>query len=388
VSLVAGYHYFDDEDLQAVKAVLDKGNLCSIGTGTQSELFEQEFAAEFGSPYGLTVVNAMAGLHVAVGASGAGAGSEVICDPLVVFGALAAMYHNAVPIFADIDVDTQLMDPAAFEAAITDRTKAVIVTHWAGLMADLDPIRQIAAKHGILVIEDCSHAIYAKYQGQYAGTVGDVGVFSFQQSKQMALGDGGMTIMRDPDVRRHMYDMTTFGTCPQLLSWNYRMNEVVAAIGRVQLRRARSYVDICIGNAGLLTEAVAGYEAIVKPQVNPDPAQYEHTYHIWAARFEGDKVGVDYGAFKQACADQGVPIGFGYIGAPAYKQGTIRDQIGYGRDCPRGCPLAERHPDYTQNLCPNAEYLMPRIMLSGTGGDRANYVRTAEKLRGVLESFH
>ncbi|MBU0610400.1 MAG: DegT/DnrJ/EryC1/StrS family aminotransferase, partial [Armatimonadetes bacterium] len=195
---MAGYHYFDDEDLQAVKRVLDRGNLCSIGTGTESEQFEQEFAAEFGSPYGLTVVNAMAGLHVAVGASGAGAGSEVICDSLVVFGALAAMYHNAIPVFADVDLDTQQMDPASFEACITDRTKAVIVTHWAGLMADLDPILEIAAKHDIMVIEDCSHAIYAKYGGRYAGTVGDVGVFSFQQSKQMALGDGG--IPRGPET--------------------------------------------------------------------------------------------------------------------------------------------------------------------------------------------
>jgi perosamine synthetase len=384
---VAGYHYYDDEDLQAVKAVLDRGNLCAMGAGTQSELFEQEFAAEFGSPYGLTVVNAMAGLHVAVGASGAGAGSEVICDSLVVFGALAAMYHNAVPIFADVDLDTQQMDPASFEACISERTKAVIVTHWCGLMADMDPIMEIAARHGVMVIEDCSHAIYAKYRGQYAGTIGEAGVFSFQQSKQMALGDGGMTLMRDPAIREHMYDMTTFGTCPKVLSWNYRMNEVVAAIGRVQLRRARSYVDICIENAGLLSEAVRGYEAIVKPQLNPDPATYEHTCHIWTARFEGDKVGVDHEAFKQACADQGLPINFGYIGAPAYKQDTIRDQIGYGRDCPRGCPLALRHPDYTQDLCPNAEYLMPRIMLSGTGGDRAGYVQTAEKLHAVLESF-
>jgi dTDP-4-amino-4,6-dideoxygalactose transaminase len=384
---MSGFHYFDDEDLQAVKAVLDRGVLCSIGTGTQSELFEQEFAAEFGSPLGLTIVNAMAGLHVGIAAAKAGAGDEVICDPLVVFGALAAMYHNTVPVFADIDLDTQQLDPAAFEAAITDRTKAVIVTHWAGLMADMKPIMDIAARHGITVIEDCSHAIYAQYDGQYAGTVGDVGVFSFQQSKQMALGDGGMTLMRDPAIREHMYDMTTFGTCPKVLSWNYRMNEVVAAIGRVQLKRARSYVDICIENAGLLTEACRGYEPIVMPQVNPDPTRWVHAYHLWTARFAGDQVGVDYEAFQQACAEQGVGINFGYIGAPAYKQVTIRDQIGYGRDCPRGCPLALRHPDYSQDLCPQAEYLMPRIMITGTGGERSSMAERAEKLRGVLESF-
>lgn len=384
---MSAYHYFDEEDVQAVQRVLERGNLCAIGSDTESERFAQEFAAEFNSPYGLTVVNAMAGLHVAVAACGAGAGEEVICDPLVVFGALAVMYHNAIPVFADIDLDSQLMDPASLEGLITERTRAIIVTQWAGLMADMDPILEIAQRHGLKVIEDCAHAIYATYKGRYAGTVGDVGVFSFQQSKQMALGDGGMILMRDPALRQHMQDMITFGTCPRLLSWNYRMNEVVAAIGRVQLKRARSYVDICIANAQLLNEACQGFEHIVKPQVNPDPAQRQHTYHLWTARFEGDKVGIDYEAFKQACADRGLSISFGYIGAPAYKQPVIREQIGYGRDCPRGCPLALRHPDYSQNLCPNAEYLMPRLMISGTGGDQKYFLQQAEKLRAVLEAF-
>lgn len=384
---MTGMPLFDDVDLNAVKAVLDRGNLCSIGTGTESERFEQEFAAEFGSPLGLTIVNAMAGLHAGIVAAGAGAGDEVICDPLVVFGALAVMYNNAVPIFADVDRDSHLLDPAAVEAAVTRRTKAILVTHLWGLMADMDALQAIADKHGLLIIEDCSHAIYATYKGRYAGTVGDVGVFSFQMSKQMALGDGGMTLMKDPAVRQIMVELTTFGTCPERLSWNYRMNEVVAAIGRVQLTRARGYVEACMANAQLLTEACAGFEAIVKPQVNPDPANRVNSYHIWAATFEGESVGVSHEAFKQALGEAGVVFNHGYIGAPAYKQKTIRDQIAYGRDCPRGCPLALQHPDYTADLCPNAEYVMPRLMLSGTKGEAATYAQTAEKLRGVLEKL-
>ncbi|MEN6404613.1 MAG: DegT/DnrJ/EryC1/StrS family aminotransferase [Armatimonadia bacterium] len=384
---MAGYHVFDEEDLLAVKDVLDRGNLCSIGTDTFSEKFEQEFAAEFGSPLGLTIVNAMAGLHAGVAASGAGPGDEVICDPMVVFGALGIMYHNAIPIFADVDPDTHLVDPASLEANLTDRTRAIIVTQLWGLMADMDPIMALARKHGLTVIEDCAHAIYATYKGHYAGTVGDIGVFSFQQSKQMALGDGGMTLMRDPAKRQIMYDLTTFGTCPARLSWNYRMNEVVAAIGRVQLKRARGYVDTCIENASLLSEAVRGFEEIVRPQANPDPANRTHAYHIWAARYEGDKVGIEQETFKQACSAAGLSLNFGYIQQPAYRQQAINQQIAYGKDCPRGCGFASRQPDYNASLCPNAEYLMPRLILSGTGGDRAGYQQTAEKLRGVLERF-
>ncbi|NPV46964.1 MAG: hypothetical protein HPY69_08390 [Armatimonadetes bacterium] len=383
---MTGIPLFDDVDLQAVKGVLDRGNLCSIGGG-ESKAFEEEFAAEFGSPYGLTIVNAMAGLHAGVVAAGAGAGDEVICDPMVVFGALAVMYNNAVPVFADVDLDTHLLDPASVEACVTERTKAILVTQLWGLMADMDALQAVADKYGLFIIEDCSHAIYASYDGKYAGTVGDVGVFSFQMSKQMALGDGGMTLMKDPDVRQTMVELTTFGTCPERLSWNYRMNEVVAAIGRVQLKRARGYVDACIRNARILNQACEGYEAILKPQGNPDPARYVNSYHIWACCFEGDKVGVSAEAFQKACGDAGLGFNYGYIGAPAYKQKTIRDQIGYGRDCPRGCPLALRHPDYTTDLCPNAEYLMPRIVLCGTKGEAAHYENMAEKLRGVLESF-
>lgn len=383
---MAGFHIFDDEDLQAVKAVLDRGNLCSIG-GTESENLEQEFAAEFGSPLGLTIVNAMAGLHAGVAASGAGPGDEVICDPMVVFGALGVMYHNAIPVFADVDLDTHLVDPASIEANLTDRTRAIIVTQLWGLMADMDAIMALADKHDLTVIEDCAHAIYGTYKGKYAGTVGDVGVFSFQMSKQMAVGDGGMTLMRDPDKREIMYDLTTFGTCPKRLSWNYRMNEVVAAIARVQLKRARGYVDICMENAELLNQAVRGYEQIIQPQVNPEPANRTNAYHIWAARYDGDKVGIPQETFQQACSDAGVSFNFGYIMQPAYRQQAINQQIAYGKDCPRGCSLASTKMDYNLPLCPNAEYLMPRIILSGTGGDRAAFAPMAEKLRGVLEGF-
>ncbi|MHB8994038.1 MAG: DegT/DnrJ/EryC1/StrS family aminotransferase [Armatimonadota bacterium] len=382
-----GFHRFDEEDLQAVKAVLDSGNLSATGTGGQSDRLEQEFAAEFGSSLGLTTVNAMAGLHAAVASSGAGLGDEIICDPMVIFGALAVMYHNAIPVFADVDIDTHLVDPASVEAAITERTKGIIVTHLWGLMADMPALVEIANRHGLTLIEDCSHAIYATCDGKYAGTFGDVGVFSFQMAQQMAVGDGGLALMRDVERRRAMSEFCNFGTCPSRLSWNYRMNEVVAAIARVQLKRARGYVDQCVENAGLLTEAVQGYEALLKPQVSPDPKSRTSSYHMWAARYDGDKAGVPKHEFINACADEAIGLNFGYLGQPAYKQDVIRNQVGYGQGCPRDCSLAGRKIDYGADLCPNAEYLMPRLILGSTAGPREEYEQKAEKLRAICEGF-
>lgn len=359
------WHHFDDEDLAAVKTVFESGNLCSIN-GTQVPAFEEEWKSEFGSPLAMAIVNAMAGLHCGVVASGAEAGDEVIVDPMVVFAALGALYHGCKPVFCDVEKDTHLMDVSRLAEVVTDRTKAIIVTHLWGLCADMAAINAFAAKHGLLVIEDCSHAIYATNDGRYAGTMGDVGVYSFQMSKQMALGDGGMTTMKCPDVRQTMYEMTTFGTVPPRLGWNYRMNEVVAAIGRVQLKRARGYVDMCQKAAELYNEAVTGCEWLVPQASRPGRV---NAYHIWAMIFEGDKVGISAEQFKQAMADAGLNWNMGYIGRPGYAP-----------------PCISEHLD-GEPYCEVAEYLMPRIVLTGTGGDPQGHITAAEKLSELISSF-
>ncbi|MBD3292018.1 MAG: hypothetical protein GF393_03780, partial [Armatimonadia bacterium] len=192
------------------------------------------------------------------------------------------------------------------------------------------------------------------------------GVYSFQQSKQMALGDGGMTVMKDQNVRQVMHEMTTFGTVPARLGWNYRMNEVVAAIGRVQLTRAREYVSMCRQTAAMFSEAVEGCEWIAPQVVRPGR---ENTYHIWAAVFHGDEHGITPDQFKQACSDQGLGINMGYIERPAYAHQ----------------PVAQ-HLD-EQPHCPVAEHLMPRLLLLGTGGDPDANRATAEKLHAVANAF-
>ena len=377
------WRWFDDEDLAAVKQVLDSGNLCAI-PGTQVPEFERRFAAEFGSPQALAGANAMALMHAAVAAAGVGPGDEVICDPMVSFAALSVMYHNGIPIYCDVDRYTHNMDPTKLEALITERTKAIWVTHLWGLPADMDEINEIAKRHELFVMEDCAHAIYAQYKGRYAGTLGDVGTFSFQQSKQMGLGDGGMALMKSAEVKEAMYEVCHFGTIPARLSWNYRMNELIAAVGIVQLGRAKGYVDQCVANAEALSAAVADFEWIVPQHV---PEDRTNAWHIWTALFEGDKVGIDYDEFKAACQEAEVSVNFGYIGKPAYLHDTLREPIAYGKGCPVYCPHAARKVVYEEGLCPVAEDIMPRLMLVYTGGDKDAIAAGAEKLHAAASRF-
>lgn len=372
---------FDDEDLRRLKEVLDSGHLVSSG-GTQVPAFEQEFAATLRSPYAVAVCNAMAGLHAAVAASGAGAGDEVVVDPMVTFASIAAMYNNAIPVYADIDLATHVMDPVSFEASITERTKAVIVTQLWGLCADMDAIVDIARRHGTVVIEDCAHALFATYKGRYAGTLGDIGVFSFQQSKHMTTGDGGGVLCATEELHDRVRAFVHFSTVPPSLAWNFRMNELTGAVARVQLTRAPLYVRECQESASYYSQTVADCDWLV-PQATPEGR--ENAYHIWTAAFYGDRQGLTLDDFQTACREVGFGPNFGYIGKPAYRQEVISEPRAYGRGCPTGCPLRARDVTYSEGLCPNAEELMPRIMLVGAGGHPAEHQAAAERLRAAVE---
>jgi len=376
---------FDEKELQAVKQVLDSGNLSSMG-GKATAAFEAAFAQALGAHYGVAMNSAMSVLHSAVMAASAGAGDEVICDPVCVFGAVSAMYNNAIPVFVDIDRTTWNMDPGLIEAKVTERTKAIIVTHVCGLPAEMDRIAAVAKKHNLIVIEDCAHSLFATYKGKFTGTWGDIGSFSFQMSKQMALGDGGMAVTSDEALAKAL-DLNagapTFYAVAYGLHFNYRMNEQTAAIGLVQFERARKYVEELIEIASLYDCAVQGCDWIAL-QRGPDDAR--HTFHLWGATFRGDEMGISLDDFKRALQEEGAPVSVGYTNMPAYKHPLIAQRLGYGRGCPLDCPLyAGGSNRYEDGLCPNAEYVLPRMMLAYTFGPKEEHERNAARLRQVIE---
>ena len=375
------WHYFDDEDLRAVKRVLDSGQLGTVSPSPPLQELEQAFCDTFDSPHAMGVCNAMAGLHSAVAATGAGAGDEVVCDSLVGFGAVASTFNNAIPVFADVRRDTHTMCPQSLRACLSERTRAIIVTQLWGLIADMDEIMAIAREHDLMVIEDCAHAIYAQHNGKYAGTIGDLGVFSFQESKQLGTGEGGMILYKTPEIGQRLTEMVTFGTMPERIALNYRMTAVIAAIAGVQFRRVPGYVDICIRAAEHYNAAVAD-TPLIQAQVNP-PGRV-NTYHLWAATFEGESQGLSLDDFIKVAEEKGFSCYWRYIQEPPYLYDVFQKPVAFGRGCPMRCPLRLRDAMYEPGRCPNAEAIMSKLLLLSTAGEVSSHETAAEKLREAI----
>src|SRR6266540_7381686 len=184
---------FGWEELRLLRDAVASQNLCCIG-GQMVSAFEREFAEAYGSPYAVASTSGTSAIHVALGALDLNPGDEVITAPITDLGTIIPiLYQGAIPVFADID-DSYNMDPSEVERKITSRTRAIIAVHLFGNPCDMDAMVRIAKRHNVVLIEDCAQAHFAEYKGRYAGTIGDIGCFSFQQSKHMTTGDGGMTI--------------------------------------------------------------------------------------------------------------------------------------------------------------------------------------------------
>ncbi|MCH8492474.1 MAG: DegT/DnrJ/EryC1/StrS aminotransferase family protein [Idiomarina sp.] len=245
---------FTEEEANAVRDVV-LSNKVNYWTGQECRSFEKEYAAWCGTEYAIAVGNGTLALDLALKAMNIGPGDEVIVTPRTFLASVSTVVSaGATPVFVDVDRDSQNIEAHTIAGAITDRTKAVIVVHLAGRMADMDPIMALASKHKFYVIEDCAQAHGAKYRGQMAGSIGHVGAWSFCQDKIMTTGgEGGMVTTNDEALWRKMWSYKDHGKSyeavyerehPPGFRWlhesfgtNWRMTEMQAAIGRIQLRR-------------------------------------------------------------------------------------------------------------------------------------------------------
>jgi len=210
--------------------------------GPKVEEFEKRFAAAVGASHGIAVNSGSSALLVAMAALGVGAGDEIIApDMTFVSTASAAMFLGAVPRFCDIDRTYYGMDAAALERRITPRTKAIVPVHYAGQSCELGPILELARKHGIPVLEDAAESHLARYAGRATGTLGAIGIFSFTPSKPMTTGEGGMIVTDDEKLAQRCRSVRNFGDHGKFdwaeLGFNFRMPEVMGAIGLVQLAK-------------------------------------------------------------------------------------------------------------------------------------------------------
>jgi len=303
--------------------------------GPAEAQFCQEFAAYHTSEYGVFMANGTTTLECALAALGVGAGDEVIVPSWTWMATgMAPVYLGATPVFADGEKDTFCLDPAAFEAAITPRTKAVIPVHLFGSMADMDKICAIADKHGIAVIEDCAHAHGGKWRGKGVGSLGKVGSFSFQQSKIMTSGEGGLCTTDDPELFETISRLKHIGYAPGkkrgevaggppqtgLLCHNYRATEFQAQILLDQLHHLESDTVSRAENAEYLRKRL---EAI--PGINthsPGRCATMQSYYVFGITVDPQilKPGISKADVIAAVNAEGATEVFGGWGAVTYKQ--------------------------------------------------------------------
>ncbi len=356
----------DELELSYLKEVLDRGKMSIFfNEGGMVERFQKAFARHVGARIALARNNGMCALAEAVSVSGAGVGTEVLCDPIVHFGALAAYYFNSVPRFVDIEPDTYLMDPKSLEANITPNAKAVIVTHLWGLPARIDEIRAICDRHGLFLIEDCAHGMGAYWKGRHVGTYGDIGMFSFQEFKQLSTGDGAMLTIQNEKLADNMENVWAFsGESPTMMTLNWRMNEMTAAIGLAQLQRVdhivRDYYNVTLG---IFNEAIGGCRWLQPRRVPGDAVQAGYWF---ACTWQGDKHGLDYARFKQLNTELNIGLRFGFNETAPYEFEFFKNAQAYGRGCPNRCPFYLKNSTYAyrSGLCPVVEDVMPRLVTS------------------------
>lgn len=279
--------FISDEEIEAVVRILKSGMLAQ---GEEVKLFEEEFARYIGVKYAVAVANGTAALDIALKALGIGPGDEVITTPFTFIAtANAILYQGAKPIFADIDLRTYNLDPNKVLEKITNKTKAIIVVHLYGQPADMKAFKEIAEDYKLLLIEDAAQAHGAEFEGRKVGGIGDVGVTSFYATKNMTTGEGGMITTNDDEVARKARLFRDHGQVRkyvhEVLGWNLRMTNIVAALGRIQLRRLDELNKIRARNAEKLTRGLQGVKGITLPYVDP---RVKHVWHQYVIRVEQD----------------------------------------------------------------------------------------------------
>lgn len=372
---------YGQEEIDNLIKVIESGWFCDKPNGFM-EQFRQDFAAAMGARHAISGATAMVLMQALPGAIGAGAGDEIICDPIVQFHAIACLHNNVIPVWADVLPDTFSLDPDSVEARITPRTKAIWVTHLWGHAAEVDRLRAIADRHGIYLFEDCAHAVHGQYKGRALGTWGHVGTFSFNMFKQLALGEGGMAITDDDHLAREITKRIIFGESPEVLSSNYRMTEFQAAVGVAQLKKVPGYLAQYTESAKLLDDAVAGCSWLDARPPLPDNVVAPY---FWSCLFHGERAGIDRGVFKAALRQAGGGFGTGFLQVPAYMYAIFRNPNAYGnKGCPYNCHLYTGKVDWKAGLCPVAEDVIPRLVHTNIMAPPEKAAKAADTLRKAI----
>ena len=341
--------------------------------GPEVQDLEKDWASFFNVKHAITVNSATSALYCAVGAIETEPFDEVIVSPYTMSAsAVAPLVYNAIPVFADVESDCFCLDVNSIEEKITDRTKAIIVVDIFGQPYDAKKINNLAKKYNLKIIEDCSQAPYAKLNERFAGTIGDIGVYSLNYHKHIHCGEGGILVTNDDNlanrlrlIRNHaeaVVEGKNETNLVNMIGFNYRMTEIDAAIARQQLKKLPTLIEKRLENIKYLEEKLKDIPFLEMPKVRNGA---EHVYYAHAIKYNEKMTGIHRNSFVEAVKaelmpmelreTEGVKIGSGYV-KPLYLQPLYQKLTAYGS---KGFPWSytDRKYSYAKGICPITEDL-------------------------------
>ena len=390
----------DELDRKMVLASLEQE---SHTFSTNCRALEEEFAAWNGNKFAIATNSGTAALHMSLVACDCGAGDHVIVPAFSwSSSATCIMQHNCVPVFVDIDFDTMNIDVDKIEAAITPKTKAIIVVHLYGLPVNMQKVMAIAERHGLKVIEDACQAHGARFKGRKTGTLGHCAAFSLNQNKMLCGGEGGIFVTDEEEMLNKAKSLWSFGETRTPLEdrdyhvyamgWMYRNDELGAAFARAQLKKLAGYLVQTKANAMRLDERLQGVPYLILPT---EPEGCEHNWYNYTIRFDVDALGhtADASDFRNKIVDavkaEGAPLStWQRFILPAMT--AFRGKNAYGRGCPWSCPYTQpvdcspgKYPVAQKQVDTHAAVIMP--LRPPNRPEVAELV--AEAIRKVMENI-
>jgi dTDP-4-amino-4,6-dideoxygalactose transaminase len=356
-----------EEERQVLEAL--RSQRLFVAEGTKVYAFLEKFKRLFKARAAVASTSGTAAIHVALGTIGLEPGNEVIVPPVTDMGSVAPIIlSGAIPVFVDVEPETFNLDPKDLAAKITDRTRAVIAVHVWGRPCNLDAVRKCIRGRNIALIEDCAEAHYVRYKGKLVGTIGDFGCFSFQQSKHITCGDGGVTLVNRPECvqRAELFvdkgcDWTkdrVYRKTYAFIAPCYRMTELQGAVLITQTAKLPWVVRRRQKAGGWLARELQGIAGI-RPPLPPDK-EYGHGYWGFPLRVIEEELGASRDDFRKALEAEGIKTSV-WIGKPLYLYDALAKWITFGASQWPFRGAGRRAQPYRPGLCPNAEKAMSQL---------------------------
>ena len=362
-----------NEEKKKIIEVLDSGNISTFIAspgehflgGKNIKEFEEKFSKKIGTKYGVAFNSGSSALHAAVVATGVKPGEEIIVPPTTFTStATCALMHNAIPVFCDIKRDIYSLDPKKLEDVISPLCKAIIPVHLFGHSCEMNEIMSFAKKNNLRVIEDCAQAPGGMYKNKHLGTIGDCGIFSFQESKNIMTGEGGMLVTNDEDianvarmVRNHGEVITpalkkrTYRS--EFLGWGYRMTELEAALGIAQVPKLDDLNEKRIELGNFLAKEINKIDGLTHVKYD----YVKHVYWMFGFSYDEEKIGLSRNLFCDALKAEGIPCASGYV-EPLYLNPLYSERRAFAFKHYTG------NTKYEKGICPVAELLYEKELIN------------------------